>query len=226
MAELFDSYASDFAQLTSSITAKLDKEVPSQAGEARKATLRRADMEADEADEILSQMEIEVNGFPQSVKSKYAVQLRGYKAELEKLRRSVRTQVQNAGAGGSRFDAALEADGDVESGRSSYDPQAQRQRLLQGTSTLEDGSRRLQESHRIALETEDLGADILRDLRSQREQIENSRDTLRQADSNIDRSSRTLSKMIRRAKQQKLVTIGIITVLVLLILLILYGKFS
>lgn len=89
MAELFDSYASDFAQLTSSITAKLDKEVPSQAGEARKATLRRADMEADEADEILSQMEIEVNGFPQSVKSKYAVQLRGYKAELDKLRRSV-----------------------------------------------------------------------------------------------------------------------------------------
>lgn len=132
-----------------------------------------------------------------------------------------RKQVQNAGAGGSRFDAALDADGDVESGRSSYDPQAQRQKLLQGTSTLEDGSRRLQESHRIALETEDLGADILRDLRSQREQIENSRDTvgvdsfdilialsdtlskrfslqLRQADSNIDRSSRTLTKMIRR----------------------------
>ena len=49
---------------------------------------------------------------------------------------------------------------------------------MQGTSTLEDGSRRLQESNRLALETEDLGADILRDLRGQREQIENSRTTV------------------------------------------------
>lgn len=55
---------------------------------------------------------------------------------------------------------------------------AQRQRLLKGTATLEDGSRRLQESNRLALETEDLGADILRDLRGQREQIENSRNTV------------------------------------------------
>lgn len=64
---------------------------------------------------------------------------------------------------------------DLEANNSS---QAQRQRLLQGTSTLEDGQRRLEESNRIALETEDLGADILRDLRGQREQIEHSRDTV------------------------------------------------
>ncbi len=78
---------------------------------------------------------------------------------------------------------------------------------------------------------------------------------LREADQSIDRSSKTLSKMIRRyvldddrtpmpynkrghftdltlrpsllccrAKQQKLVTVGIIVCLVLLILLILYNK--
>ena len=66
--------------------------------------------------------------------------------------------------------------GDLESGAT--DSAAQRQRLLQGTARLEDGSRRLEESNRIALETEDLGADILRDLRGQREQIENARDTV------------------------------------------------
>ena len=55
---------------------------------------------------------------------------------------------------------------------------SQRQRLLQGTATLEDDSRRLEESNRLALETEDIGADILRDLRGQREQIEHSRDTV------------------------------------------------
>lgn len=53
-----------------------------------------------------------------------------------------------------------------------------RTRLLAGTETLQDGSRRLENAHRIALETEDVGADILRNLRGQREQIEHTRDTV------------------------------------------------
>lgn len=40
------------------------------------------------------------------------------------------------------------------------------------------GSRRLENAQRIALETEDVGADILRNLRGQREQIEHTRDTV------------------------------------------------
>lgn len=53
-----------------------------------------------------------------------------------------------------------------------------RTRLLQGTETLQDGSKRLENAQRIALETEDVGADILRNLRGQREQIEHTRDTV------------------------------------------------
>ena len=96
----------------------------------------------------------------------------------------------------------------------SDDPSAysSRARLLQGTETLSDGSRRLENAQRIALETEDVGADILRNLRGQREQIEHTRDTvcrsttpsfvdradtqLTQADSSIDRAAGTLKKMI------------------------------
>ena len=61
------------------------------------------------------------------------------------------------------------------------DPSAfsSRTRLLAGTERLEDGSRRLDNAQRIALETEDVGADILRNLRGQREQIEHTRDTVR-----------------------------------------------
>ncbi|UZJ54624.1 hypothetical protein CBS101457_003944 [Exobasidium rhododendri] len=227
MAELFDSYASDYTQLTESITTKLNTDVASQAGETRKSTLRRVEMEVEEAEEIVSQMEIEINSFPNSLKSAYSVKLRGYKADLDRLSAQLRKSMQQS-SNANRFASTSDSNGfneDLESG-DSYDTQAQRQRLLQGTATLDDGSRRLEDSHRIALETEDLGADILRDLRGQREQIENSRDTLRQADGNIDRSSKTLQQMIRRAKQQKLITFGIIAVLVLLILLILYSKFS
>ena len=54
--------------------------------------------------------------------------------------------------------------------------------LLQGLDRVEDGNRRLENSHRVALDTEDIGADILRNLRMQREQIENTHNTLGQAD--------------------------------------------
>lgn len=86
MADLFDSYSTDFTQLLSSIQTHLNKTLPSQStsSEARKSTLRRCEMELEEAEEILSQMDVEVQGFPQSVKSKYAVQMRGYRIDLEK----------------------------------------------------------------------------------------------------------------------------------------------
>ncbi|PWN97311.1 V-snare-domain-containing protein [Tilletiopsis washingtonensis] len=222
MTDLFTSYASDFAELAEAIEGKLGG-LPA-TGEARRAALRRADMEAEEAEEILGQMDVELQGLPGAAKARCATELRERKMRLEKIRKDIRSATSRStgrelpGGGFADSGGDLEAEGE----EGAY---AQRQRLLQGTATLEDGSRRLEESHRLALQTEDMGADILRDLRGQREQIENSRDTLRQADTNIDRSSRTLQLMIRRAKQQKLTMAAILTVLVLLILLILYSKF-
>lgn len=195
MTDLFESYTSDYKELLSSIQTHLSKTLPSQNGEARKSTLRRCEMELDEAEEILSQMDVEVQGFPQSVRNKYTVTMRGYKSDLERVASELRKQNSTNNSAYNPADPFVDSNRDVESGHANDD---QRQRLLQGTATLEDGTRRLQESNRIALETEDLGADILRDLRGQREQIEHSRDTLRGADSSLDRSSKTLTKMIRR----------------------------
>jgi vesicle transport through interaction with t-SNAREs protein 1 len=63
---------------------------------------------------------------------------------------------------------------------------------------LQDSTRRLEESHRLALETEDVGAGILGSLRGQREQIQSTRDRLQDADRGIDKASGTLGKMVRR----------------------------
>ena len=60
-----------------------------------------------------------------------------------------------------------------------YGEQSDRTRLLKGTEVLNDGSRRIAESTNLALQTEEEGADILRTLRGQREQIENSRNMVR-----------------------------------------------
>ncbi|KAF9006489.1 vesicle transport v-snare protein vti1 [Cyathus striatus] len=219
---LFDSYEQDFLQFIQSIGERLqgtDKD--GQGAEQRRTTLRRVEMELDEADEMVSQMEIEIQGIPQSVRAQYTTRLRNAKSELskhKKLATDVRSQLTRSELLSSSSPQPYASD----------DPygQGDRSRLLAGTSILEEGSKRLQESQRIALETEDQGAEILMNLRGQREQIENSRNTLQRADLAIDRASGTLKKMIRRMYQQRVVTAAIIIVLVLLIGIIVWEKFN
>lgn len=219
---LFNNYEQDFQQIIASIRDKLDVETKAEGIEQRKTTLRRVEMELDEADEMVSQMEIEVQGMPQSIKPQYQARIKSAKTELtrhKKLSKDLHTQL-------SRSDLFGGVGGRPIGPSSSDDPYgtSDRTRLLAGTALLEDGTRRLQESQRIALETEEQGADILSNLRIQREQIENTRDTLHTADTSIDRASGTLKKMIRRMYKQRVVTGAIITVLVLLILIIVYEK--
>ena len=170
MAELFESYASDFAQLQKSIGARLKVDLDSVPVETRRTTLRHAEAEVEEAGELLAQMQVEVQGFPQSVRERYLEELRTMQREFEQIQQTIR-QHSRGSASGLPVDEYH--DGDIE------DQAPQRQRLLQGTALLEQGRQRLADSTRLALETEDVGANILQDLRRQREQIENSRDTVR-----------------------------------------------
>ncbi|KAH0587443.1 hypothetical protein H2248_006232 [Termitomyces sp. 'cryptogamus'] len=189
---LFESYEQDFQQFIGTIGKRLEEADSNERGEERKATLRRVDMELDEADEMVSQMEIEIQGIPQSIRSEYHTRLRTAKADLsryKKLLKEQRTQV-------ARSDL-LSTSQSFTTSDEPYGSNSDRVRLLAGTKRLEDGTKRLQESQRIALETENQGTDILMNLRTQREQIENARDTLHTADSSIDRASNTLRKMIR-----------------------------
>ena len=168
-------------------------------------------------------MEIEIQGIPQSIRPSYQARIKASKGDLQrykKLSKDLHSQLARA--------ELLARPGMDANTDEPYGATSDRTRLLQGTALLEDGSRRLMESQRIALETEEQGADILRSLRGQREQIQNARDTvsvlplsppadrgvrlsfsldfladppppqLNRADTNIDRASGTLKKMIRR----------------------------
>jgi len=219
---LFNNYEQDFQQIIASIRDKVEGNSQSESVEQRKAALRRVEMELDEADEMVSQMEIELQGMPQSIKPQYQARIKSAKADLtrfKKLSKDLHAQLTRSdllGGVGGRPIGPSSADDPYGTG--------DRTRLLAGNALLEDGTRRLQDSQRVALETEEQGADILSNLRRQREQIENSRDTLYTADASIDRASGTLKKMIRRMYKQRFITGAIITVLVLLILIIVYEK--
>lgn len=74
---------------------------------------------------------------------------------------------------------------------------AQRARLLQSTQTLDTSSQRLENSHRLALENEQIGQDVLGSLVGQRMQLQSANEHLEEADVSIGRASGTIKKMIR-----------------------------
>ena len=120
-------------------------------------------------------MEIEVQNIPSSIRSQYYARLRSAKTDLQtykKLLADSRTQLARA----DLFSSNTNQTGGFSSSDEPYSND--RTRLLAGTSILEQGTKRLQQSQQLAIETETQGAEILTNLRSQREQIENSRDTV------------------------------------------------
>ncbi|KAF8351559.1 vesicle transport v-snare protein vti1 [Amanita rubescens] len=215
---LFDSYHNDFQQFIVTIQDKLEGDPTND----RAGVLRRVDMDLDEADEMVSQMELELQGIPQSKRPVYQSKLRDAKNELSRFKKLAKEARSQA----ARLDLLSSSQDHPSLSDDPYASTSDRTGLLAGTALLEDGSRRLQDSYRIALETENQGADILMNLRSQREQIEHTRNTLQTADVSIDRASGTLKKMIRRMYQQRFVTAAIIFVLVLLIVVIIWEKLS
>ncbi|KAJ3120826.1 hypothetical protein HK098_004224 [Nowakowskiella sp. JEL0407] len=157
----------------------------------RKLSVNQTERELEEADEILGQMEIELQSLAAPIRTKLQPRVRVYKDEVKKykkeLSKSLNEREQLLGRsskGGSHV-----VDFEVES-------MDQRSRLLRGTERLQDGSRRLEESRRLALETgytshirifvavflkyltEAIGISTLEDLNRQREQILRTRDTV------------------------------------------------
>lgn len=110
-------------------------------------------------------------------------------------------------------------------GSKNYGKDEQRSQLLQSNAALERTSERLRDSSRIANETEQIGSNIMLDLRSQREQLNNSRNTLFEADGYVDKSIQTLKSMTRRMATNKIITYSIIAVLIILIFLVIASKF-
>lgn len=134
-------------------------------------------------------MRIEKQNIPAPAKSKVNQRFRNFESDVDALKRRLKSLSDDRKAlFGSRYTDNPTADDQLE----------QRQQLLSGTDRLERSSGRLRESHRIALETEDIGRNTLADLSRQRETIVHTRDTLGESEGYTDRSIKTLRGMARR----------------------------
>lgn len=125
-------------------------------------------------------MEIEIQSIPSSIRSQYNSRLRSAKSELQRYKKLLadsRTRLARSDLLSSKVNN-LNPNGDISSFDDPYAASNDRTRFLAGTTILEQGTKRLQQSQQLAIETETHGAEILLNLRTQREQIENSRDTV------------------------------------------------
>lgn len=226
-SELFSSYEAELKLVQADLAQKLDQ-IPDLSGEPRKAAISQAERALEEADELLGQMRLEKQkNIPSSARTRVNQRFRNYETDADAARRRLRALADDRAAllGGRYHDDPNSSSASGGGGGIGDAQREQREQLLRGTDRLDRSSRRLRDSHALALETEAVGAGTLRDLAHQRQQIQHTSDMLVQSETYVDRSVKTLRGMARRMATNRIITIAIITVLVLLILAVIYSKF-
>lgn len=190
-SELFSNYEAELHLVQADLSQKLDT-IPDLSAEPRKAAITAAERTLEEAKELLESMRVEKGNIAQNKKQEVNKRFRNYESDLDAAKRKLAGLREDKSAlFGRRYrDEPGAAGGDEQL--------EQRQQLLGGTERLERSSGRLRDTQRIALETEDIGANTLADLRRQRETIEHTRGTLLESEGYTDRSNKTLKTMARR----------------------------
>ncbi|XP_060097668.1 vesicle transport through interaction with t-SNAREs homolog 1A isoform X2 [Heteronotia binoei] len=203
MSSDFEGYEQDFAVLTAEITNRIGK-VPKLLGDEKRQMVSNVEKQLEEARELLEQMELEVREIPPQSRGMYSSRMRSYKQEMEKLEADFKR---------SRIAYSDEVRNELlgDDGNSSA---IQRAHLLDNTERLERSSRRLEAGYQIAVETEQIGQEMLENLSHDREKIQRARERLRETDANLGKSSRILTGMLRRIIQNRIliVILGIIVI--------------
>jgi len=159
-------------------------------------------------------------------RNRLETKIRQYNGEINKLARDLQSEslFVTKNAGGNNFNS----NGNQKGGRGGYDDEysreGHRQQILEGHQKIDDGHERLLNAHRIAVETEDIGREVLTDLSQQRKQLEDARDNLQQIDDNMTKSRKILSAMTRRIATNKMILAFIILLLLGGNVMIIYFK--
>eukprot|EP00128_Syssomonas_multiformis_P019062 Colp12_sorted_trinity150504_noHs@16808 len=223
MSNLFENYEQEFSGLTAELTKFVTAQIPSQTGDARKQTIRKAERCIDEAMQLLEQMDLEVREQNASIRPRLQQRMRTYRKEVERLESDLRkckladTQMDREELfGGHNVGGA--AIGEYASSNE------QRTRLLTNTDRLRNADRHLDNALRTAVDASSTGDQILSELDRQGRVLDNMKQNLDKTDSTLTKASRILSAMTRRIIQNKILMAFIIIFLIGLIILIIYLK--
>lgn len=212
-SSLLEGYEQQYGVITASITARTAKLSSATIGEDRRSVIQHIEKEVEEAKEILEQMGLEARELAAASRTKYQTRIQSYSVELDRLDgdfRKAKTSYYRA-----REDLLGESDQDYYDG-------SQKQSLIDNTEKLERGNRRLEVGYQVAIETEQIGNQIMTDLNEQRETIQRTRARLRDTDDELGISGRVLNRMVLRIMQNRLVIVGVVLLILFAIIVGVY----
>lgn len=212
MSDLFENYESDFKVAYADAQEKENQIYGLTDQDRRVELMRDVEKSIDDCYELIDSMNLEVQQLSTHERAQFNARTRTYKQDTDRLKADLKSMMDDKDR-----DQLFDGPGE---------DQTQRQTLLKTNESIDRSTRRLNDATRTAAETERVGSSIMDTLRAQRDQITNARDTLGEADNYVDRSLRALKTMTRRLATNKIITYGIIAVLIMLIMLVIYSKFS
>ncbi|XP_032889746.1 vesicle transport through interaction with t-SNAREs homolog 1A isoform X2 [Amblyraja radiata] len=213
MSSDFEVYEQDFGTLTADITNKVGR-IPKLSGDDKKGMVTNVEKQMEEARELLEQMDLEVREIPLQSRGLLSTRMKSYKQELTKLDNDFkRSRIAYSDEVNLRNEL-LGDDGNT--------TENQRACLLDNTERLERSTRRLEAGYQLTVETEQIGQEILENLHHDKEKIQRARERLRETDTNLGKSSRILTGMLRRIIQNRIVVFILGAIILLSIVLAIY----
>nr|XP_057918683.1 vesicle transport through interaction with t-SNAREs homolog 1A isoform X1 [Doryrhamphus excisus] len=218
MSSDFEAYEQDFGTITAEVTNKIGR-IPKLSGEEKTQLVLNVDKQLEEVRELLEQMDLEVREIPVQSRAMYNSRLKSYKQEVEKLEKDFK---RSRIAYSDEVRNELLGDDVSSSENQLIKLREERAHLLDNTERLERSSRRLEAGYQIAVETEQVGQEILSNLHTDREKIQRARERLRETDANLGKSSRILTGMLRRIIQNRVLVFVLGAFILLTIILAIY----
>jgi len=204
---MFETLEEELQNLCETIETRIDRKlVGSPFGETRKKLINEIERDLSEGQSLLQQLESEARVAPQPYRVELSSKIRLHRTEVAKLSSRYRSVLANFG----------------DSRNNHPDP---RRTVLEGRNILERTSDSIARSTAVAIETEQIGNEVVCELGTQRETLLRTKNRLVDTDVEISRSRKILRSMYLNVIYNKLILIGIIVIEFLILGTIIYWRF-
>lgn len=170
MGTLIDDYEQQYSQITAEATSLIGRLKAVNGVSEKRKLAEDIESQLEEASTILEQIGLEIRDCDATQRPGLTSKLNCYNAELKRLRQ----EFVNSKSSHSLSSQFGQEDDDVFTFG-----EDQRQRLLDNSERLERTGNHLSNAYRVAVETEEIGNSVLRDLEGQREVLTRARSRVR-----------------------------------------------
>ncbi|GAB6020518.1 Vesicle transport through interaction with t-SNAREs 1B [Chamberlinius hualienensis] len=218
-SEAFENMEDDVRSLIAEIRQKLDGSITRLSGEEKKRAIRDVEREFEECLSMMDEIESEARKAPLPYRNQMNIKVKGFRDDVNKLQHMLRKVSNRSDDKFTRQDLFAGA------GSSADFENQQKSRIMQTGDILDRTSQSIARSTQVAVETEQIGHEIISEMGEQRETLLRARDHLEGTDANITQSRKILKSMYLKVMTNKLILAVIIIMELAILVGVVYWKF-